>query len=282
MTACELKPLSTQWLYENVPHADSWKMARDINGYTPLEALREKLEKMRTRKEKGFLRVVHVSDRFEGYPNTAVACLTLLSGQDALGLNNLCLRFGCSCGECVKGLLSARMRSSLILQGECHYDLLQEDIDDGGLWVNWNYSILEELEPDVRRNLRTNKSLRNGFANIFQIAAECLKAKIVPTVANLEWYSRDRSEWPPYTKSYLRRAGTQMGCRAVLRYMFDIAQEQDEYAGDGENQQILRKKWSELPTCRNDHEFEFVARVCGYGRENDMEDDMEDLISLSL
>ncbi|KAJ6118121.1 hypothetical protein N7471_013998 [Penicillium samsonianum] len=92
LTACELKPLSTQWLLENVPHADSWKTARDIHGYTPLEALREKLEKMRTRKEKGFFRVVHVSDRFEGYPGTAVACLSLLSGQDALRLNNLCLR----------------------------------------------------------------------------------------------------------------------------------------------------------------------------------------------
>ncbi|KAJ6118122.1 hypothetical protein N7471_013999 [Penicillium samsonianum] len=168
------------------------------------------------------------------------------------------------------------MRSSLILQGENYYDMMQEDIDDGGLWVDWNDSKLEELEPDVRRNLGTNKSLRNGFANIFQIAAECLKAKIVPTAANLEWYSRDRREWPPYTKSYLRRAGTQMGCRAVLRYMFDKAKANNEYASDGENQRTPRKEWSDLPTCRNDHEFEFVARVCGYGRE----DDREDLISL--
>lgn len=59
-----------------------------------------------------------------------------------------------------------------------------------------------------------------------------------------------------------------MGCRAVLRVMFDAAEEQDEKAGDGECQLILKKEWSDLPTCRNDHEFEFVARVCGYGGDD--------------
>jgi hypothetical protein len=49
--------------------------------------------------------------------------------------------------------------------------------------------------------------------------------------------------------------------------MFDAAKEEDEKAGNGECQLILKKlkKWSHLPTCRNDHEFEVVARACGYG-----------------
>jgi hypothetical protein len=65
-----------------------------------------------------------------------------------------------------------------------------------------------------------------------------------------------------------------MGFRAVLRCMFDAAKEEDEKAGNGECQLILKKlkKWSHLPTCRNDHEFEVVARACGYGGD--------DLISL--
>ncbi|KAH1998309.1 hypothetical protein KXW65_007377, partial [Aspergillus fumigatus] len=66
LTACELKPISTRWLLENVRHADSWKTARDIDGYTPLEALRETLETMRTRKEYGFSRVLNLSDHFKG------------------------------------------------------------------------------------------------------------------------------------------------------------------------------------------------------------------------
>jgi hypothetical protein len=38
--ACKLKPLSTQWLLENVHYANRWKTAYDINGYTPLKCYR--------------------------------------------------------------------------------------------------------------------------------------------------------------------------------------------------------------------------------------------------
>ncbi|KAF4169680.1 hypothetical protein CNMCM6936_006839 [Aspergillus lentulus] len=230
ITACKLKPLSTQWLLENVHYADRWKTARDINGYTPLEALQETLETMRTQKQHGFFRVLHLSDHFEGYSDAAVSCLSLLLGQEALGFTRACLRYGCTCGGCVGGFLSARMRSSLIFQGETTFDIMQNDIDDGGLWIMVNQFRLEHLDLEVRKNLKTNKSLRKGFVNIFQIAAECLKARKVPTVENLEQCCNNRSEWPPHTKNYLRRAGTQMGFRAVLRCMFDAAKEEDEKA----------------------------------------------------
>ncbi|PYH99228.1 hypothetical protein BO71DRAFT_476797 [Aspergillus ellipticus CBS 707.79] len=268
LTASELKPLSTRWLLENVHHADSWKKARDINGYTPLEALQEKLEIMRTRKPYGFFRILNLSDHFKGYPDTAVSCLSLLLGRNASGRDKACLRYGCTCGECLEGFLSPRMRSSLICQGEINYDLHQEGIDDGSFWIQDNDYTLVHLDPDVRRNLKTNKSLRKGFVNIFRIAVECLKAERAPTAANLEWCCNNRSEWPPDTKNYLRRAGTQMDCRAVLRYMFDTAKEEDEKAGSGECQLILKQEWSDLPTCRNDHEFEFVAKACGYSKDD--------------
>ncbi|KAJ5124023.1 zinc knuckle transcription factor, partial [Penicillium bovifimosum] len=191
LTASELKPLSTRWLLENVHHADSWKTTRDIDGYTPLEALKENLETMRTRKSYGLFRILNVSDHFKGYPDTAVSCLSLLLGRDT-----------------------------------------SEEIDDGDFWIEDNDYILVHLDPDVRKNLKTNKSLRKGFVNIFQIAAECLKANRAPTAENVERCCNNRSEWPPDTKNYLRRAGTQLGCRAVLRYMFDAAKEEDEKAGN--------------------------------------------------
>ena len=106
LTACELKPLSTQWLLENVPNADLLKTARDINGYTPLEALQEKLETVRTQEKIGS-RVLSLSDHFTGYPDSTVPCLSLLSGPEALGLSNERLRYGCTCGECLGGFLSA-------------------------------------------------------------------------------------------------------------------------------------------------------------------------------
>ncbi|RDW72414.1 uncharacterized protein DSM5745_07586 [Aspergillus mulundensis] len=111
LTACEFKPLSTQWLLENVAQADSWKAARDIGGYTPLEALKDKLETMRTQKRLVLSRrTVDASDYFRRFPDTAVSCLSLLSGQDTPVPNDECLRNGCTCGECVGGSLSARMR----------------------------------------------------------------------------------------------------------------------------------------------------------------------------
>ncbi|KAH2860687.1 hypothetical protein KXV31_007852, partial [Aspergillus fumigatus] len=117
LTACELKPISTRWLLENVRHADSWKTARDIDGYTPLEALRETLETMRTRKEYGFSRVLNLSDHFKGYPATA---------------------------------------------GETTYDLMQEEIDDGDLWIKDNDYILVHLDPDVRRENFPPRRISSG------------------------------------------------------------------------------------------------------------------------
>jgi rubredoxin len=54
----------------------------------------------------------------------------------------------------------------------------------------------------------------------------------------------------------------------VLRYMFDAAKGEDEKAGNGECQLILKTEWSDLPTCRNDHEFKFVTRACGYSKDD--------------
>ncbi|KAL4989772.1 hypothetical protein BDW68DRAFT_195610 [Aspergillus falconensis] len=227
LTACELKPLSTQWLLESVPNADSWKMAQDINGYTPLEALQENLETMQTQKEVGS-RVLNLSDHFRGYPDTAVSYLPLLSRLDTLGLNDECLQYRCTCREYLEGFLSTQMRSTL------------DEIDDGSFWVKDNNYILVHLNPNIQKNLKTNKSLRKDF----------------------------EKRWPPDTKNYLQRAGTQMGCWAVLQYMFNTAKEEDEKAGDGQCQLILKEEWSNLPTCRNDHEFEFVARACGYGGDD--------------
>ncbi|KAF7179173.1 hypothetical protein CNMCM7691_008104 [Aspergillus felis] len=115
-------------------------------------------------------------------------------------------------------------------RGEITFDLMQNEIEDGGFWIKVNEFKLEHLDLEVRKNLKTNKSIRRGFVNIFQIATECLKARKVPTAENLNWCCNNRREWPPDTKNYLRRAGTQMGFRAVLRYMFDAAKEEDEKA----------------------------------------------------
>lgn len=268
ITARKLKPLSTRWLLENVQHADTWKTTRDIHGYTPLEALQESLETMRTKKDFGSM-VLNVSDEFRGYPETIVSCLSLLSGRDTSGLDGACLRYGCTCGECLGGFLSARMRSALIFQGEAKDEFNRQIIGDGGYWIMRAGNSLKHVDRDVLRSLGTNRSLRNGFVNMFQLVVECLRAKKVPTVENIEQScDNNQSEGAPDTKNYLQCAGTQMGCWAVLRLMFDAAKAEDEKIGNGGYRLGMKGKPSDLPTCRNDLEFEFVARACGYGRDD--------------
>lgn len=233
LTACKLKPLSMRWLLENVHHADTWKTSRDIHGYTPLEALQESLETMRTKKDCGSM-VLNVSDEFRGYPDAAVSCLSLLSGRDTSGLDGTCLRYGCTCGECLGGFLSARMRSALIFRGEDKYDFIRAAVGDGRSWIMCNRYSLMYFDPDMLRNLGTNRSLRNGFVNMFQLAVECLEARKVPTVDNLErWCYNNQSEGAPDTNDYLQCAGAQMGCWTVLRVMFDAAKAEDETIGNG-------------------------------------------------
>lgn len=53
-------------------------------------------------------------------------------------------------------ILSARMRSSLIFHGEINYYLGKEEIGDGDFWIRDNEYILVHLDPDVRKNLKTN------------------------------------------------------------------------------------------------------------------------------
>ena len=59
-------------------------------------------------------------------------------------------------------------------------------MDDGSFWIQDNDYTLVHLDPDVRRNLKPNKSLRKGFVNIFRTAVDCLKARRARTAANLE------------------------------------------------------------------------------------------------
>ncbi|KAJ5711920.1 hypothetical protein N7488_006076 [Penicillium malachiteum] len=273
LTACGAKPLSLQWLLENIRLAAYWKTARDIDGYTPFEALQEKLEKMRTQRNSGPRRIKIVSDKFGGHPETAVSCLCLLSGQNSLA-NKACFRYGCTCGECVEGFLSAKMRRSLILQVKRQWvpEYMLKSMDDGIFWSSYpSFSkslILDQLAPVVDQRLATKNSQR-GFVQMFQLVVYCLKSGKTPTVQNLEWchhklLKEKGSEWAPNKTigSYIRRVGARKGCQAVLRLMFEGARDDaEDIMADiiPEDLDLAGK-----PTCRNDYEFEFVARTCGY------------------
>ncbi|KAL2844459.1 hypothetical protein BJX68DRAFT_277791 [Aspergillus pseudodeflectus] len=226
----------------HVQEARKWHSSRDMQGFTPIKALKEKLESNLSTRQVMLMTPI-VSDQFKGFGTEAVRCLELLSTRDgnSTRLSTLevqRLKYGCTCGSCLEGFLSPRMAFALYWKGGELGDMLSDfSMSDGKSWVE-----------DVQANLQTNKSLRCGFGNTFSLAAHCLESKIIPRTPSILEQLDEEGEWPPHTKNFFKRAGV------------DGATEmQDEMAGDGESRLLDVQDYTELPLCRNDHEFGFVS-----------------------
>jgi GNAT superfamily N-acetyltransferase len=245
---------------------------RNNRGETPLELVQFKLEKLRTQKVVNQL-TIPVSDQFEGHDNNAIRCLVLLKGlgsvkslielqgQDALRR----IARGCTCGQCLKGFLSPRMSHALISQAQIGHDMMNDDphVFLGLDWVdNWEH-YLGYLPSRVLDNLRTNKSMRQGFANLWLHVATCLEKGAVPNTSNVLKVVESAGEWPPATRNFLQRGGT---VESVFLAICRDAMQQDEWTGDGEHLGIFSEEIAKLPECRNDHEFGYVSGMCGYRR----------------
>ena len=178
--ALEDKVESLAWIMAK-PFADALRSARNLEGETPLEALEPQLESNRTWKQMALARFV-MSDLFSGFTPNQVECLKLLKNLKIPSpTQTMRLTFGCTCNQCLGGFLSPRNLLALLCQAEINHDMLNDDLDTGYMcgvdWCEWREDMFEHLTPSVRTNLRTNKSLRRGFTNIFRYIAEALQAK---------------------------------------------------------------------------------------------------------
>ena len=152
------------------------------------------------------------------------------------------------------------MKFALLCQAEIGHDQLYFDIDDGETWCMMEEHMISHVAPDIQRNFLTNKSLRQGFGNIFLHAAIVLRANTAPTIPNVLDAWRNSSEWPPVTRNFYQRGGS---TESAMRIIFKLARDQDEWAGDGSHMEVFESDVTALPKCRNDHEFGFVALACG-------------------
>lgn len=89
-----------------------------------------------------------------------------------------------------------------------------------------------------------------------------LRANMAPTVVNVLNAWRSSNEWPPVTRNFYQRGGN---AESTLRVIFEHAKDADEYTGDGDHMRTFEDDINDLPKCRNDHEFGFVALACGVG-----------------
>ena len=261
IAAIEEKPVTAQWILGKTKEL---REQRNAEGETPLDTLLEKLEDTRTIR-RIFLMTENISDDFTGYNDAAVLCLMYLKNcVNPTDVDMQRLRYGCTCGQCISGFLSPRMRYALHCQAEVWSDLLNEFIDDGNYWVEYNdISGLTFLPRQVQNNMKTNKSMRTGFTNLCSHIATCLKKNIIPTEQNVMMVLRDANEWPPCCRNFLERGGT---VTAAATMIFQRAMENDEFAGDATHLETFEDDIKRLPICRNDHEFGFVSGMCGYKR----------------
>lgn len=287
------KPELVSFLLSRVPRLAA---VRNKKGHTALEALQNHLECWRTRRSVGFATLV-TPDAFKGFDASDIECLAVLEHTTAFDLSSLSPRdieavssttdeqtrrappqvdivsiqktlrykYGCTCGQCIGGFLSPRMKLALLCVAEIEHDNMDTFMDDTGPdWVTFNDDLLRHLPGFVRENFKTNKSMRQGFANMFSHFAKCLEKGRVPSEGNvLDFYQSGVSEWPPVTRNYLERGGS---VAAVANTIFERAMEQDDWAGDGCHRDTFGEDIDKLVACRNDHEFGFVAGMCGYKR----------------
>ncbi|KAL2070288.1 hypothetical protein VTL71DRAFT_13314 [Oculimacula yallundae] len=261
------KPKCIQWLLDNVDEGQRFSLGRNKEGFTPLELLMYRLEiKRNFQQQPNFAKRV-VADSFSGYDDDAIHCLVVLHGIRALTSVQVSqFKYGCICGQCISGYLSPRMKLALSCQAKAAHDTLSSRIEETELWCRSHQDLIKHVAPEVQDLFHTNIEMRQSFSNIFDHAVAMLRSDTEPTVY---WLTRKCRDFVlPFATTFLDRGGT---IESVLRIIFERARDHDELAGNGEHVANLDNRMARagLPTCRNDHEFGFVALACGVEKLNE-------------
>ncbi|KAL2818211.1 hypothetical protein BDW59DRAFT_181913 [Aspergillus cavernicola] len=262
LVSCCSMTESTRWLMQRSPNLLS---QRNAEGDTPLEALESSMEEKRTTRQHMLLRL-DISDRFSGFDEAAISCLALLRGRDPSQLSEseiARLKFGCTCGSCLGGFLSPRLRDMLLFVVEITFDFIYTYGDrlDGDYWCEENEDILDYLPEPIARSLISRKDSRTGLCMLWKHLRTCIKSNMLPTEENILCLVRNSNEWPPHCRNFIQKGGSVSSIATMLfKKTMDLEEyyemEQDENNGAANH----------LPVCRNDREIGVASGMCGYER----------------
>lgn len=115
LVASRCKPLTTKLLIWSLDLGSGVLSAWNRASYTTLEALHDHLETRRTEMDYE-TRTIGISDNFTGFAREAVDCLSLRrysNIEDLPAIYRQRLTFVCTCGECLGGFVSPRMKMAL-------------------------------------------------------------------------------------------------------------------------------------------------------------------------
>ncbi|KIM34664.1 hypothetical protein M413DRAFT_450130 [Hebeloma cylindrosporum] len=240
------------------------KDSKNDGGVTPLEGLEVS---MRIVKEIMDLRGV-----WKGHSDEALLCEYLLkngTGGEAEYIKKN--KFGCTCGMCMDGWLSPRMRFQLLAQSEIQGDMLRgfdsafqlrRPLSASDLFHPVLYYLPKPLQAEIY------KTFYVGFYTLFDGISQILRTpNAIPTPQAVITAAFDIN--PSAVEFYLRKGGK---VEYVLDALVDTAKQQSSLgdgtfgdmfdvgeAEDGEHKLGYRK----LVGCVNDLEFELVRLGVG-------------------
>lgn len=251
IAACRLKFRTVQWLLENANERQVLSSAKNVEGNTPLEALESQLDSERPSTERTGSRI------FCGFPMEAIECLAALRGIHGLTeIQILRLKFGCTCGECIDGVISPRIRNEALIRAENLEVDVPQNVENGQ--IEW---LMLHMDPRIKANFISTISLQWGFGKMYGHIYTAMAADELPTVENILGHWRDSGEPPGPTASFYGIGGI---AACALRIIFeelrrdDMRCEVDEEFGRERIEDLSR-----FPPCRNDREFGLAAWVCG-------------------
>jgi hypothetical protein len=163
---------------------------------TALEAFEAEIEDKRVRLVI-FNEVGHRSDDFRGFPDSVVDKLIALRDIDQPTADlKLRLKYGCTCGQCIGGFLSPRMRLSVHTKAqECHgilSTMLHTSIP-AVIFVEGAKAYMKYIDSDMEDRLKASISLFASFVDIFADFATALDDELVPREAAIR--SAASSDW---------------------------------------------------------------------------------------
>ncbi|KAK5998616.1 hypothetical protein PT974_00997 [Cladobotryum mycophilum] len=236
------RPHCVKWLLNTFPKLNEM---HNHKGEIPIESAMRHLRENREH-----------STFFNGHDGAAVASLYLLKYE--CGLNKptspdeeLLLKFGCTCGKCIRGFISPRMRSTLhshakllLRRLNLYLDLFKDNKGQDPTTV--------ELPAYIRTTYHPCQEALEGFVSILDIIIQKLFFHLIPTFG-LSGAAAHNYLFAKYNPN------------AVLVKVLEQAMSVDEWRGYPSGLGPYMDPEAELdglPECRNDHEYELVARGC--------------------
>jgi len=232
-----------------------------------------------------------VSDKFRGFDLDKVQCNSALSGlkifsngatfdvpldvqygnprspggeetrssSDLAAMHwELRIRYGCTCGDCIGGFLSPRMRLALSSVAEAQCDVRNKHQRQNHLYDSVES---QENSPTSPRDTYETLDRREQTLNtICQRIIKCLGSRIILTSANvLAIFGMESTD---EESSCAGPTPEREDAERAINTLFRRAKKRNEFTGDGSFQRNHAEQIKKLPECRNDEDFGFGSAMC--------------------